>query len=262
MPMISHQAPGQNPRRVSRLCLDQHPLESLIISRLPKQWKTSNRNVGQVVLSPQGERLTCLHHLRPRFFTLTLTLMPTYIRWREQGATYFFTLVTYRRQRILTGTLCRQLLGNAIRSVQQRHPFEILAIVLLPDHLHCIWTLPDDDDDFPTRWRQIKSKFTHDYLARGGRDWETTAQSQRQGRRGVWQPRYYEHRIRDEEDYLRHRDYIHLNPVKHELVEKPEDWPWSSFHRHVRLGWLDPEWPGSSAVVLPAIETRRRIEGM
>ena len=186
--------------------------------------------------------------------------MPTYVRWRENGATYFFTVVTYRRQRILTGSLCRTLLRRAIRSAQRRYSFDVLAFVLLPDHLHCIWRLPDDDDDFPTRWRLIKAHFTHAYLARGGRDWDTTKQSQRQRRRGVWQPRYFEHRIRDEEDYVRHRDYIHLNPVKHELVDKPEDWPWTSFHRHVRLGWLDAGWPGSTAVALPNIETQRKAE--
>ncbi len=188
--------------------------------------------------------------------------MPTYVRWRTEGATYFFTVVTYRRQRILTGDLCRELLGEAFRSVQRRLPFDVQAFVLLPDHLHCIWTLPDDDDDFPTRWRQIKSYFTRTYLAHGGRDWDTTAQSRKQGRRGIWQPRYYEHRIRDEDDYVRHRDYIHLNPVKHELVDKPEDWLWSSFHRHVRLGWLDRAWPGSTPVALPNIATQRKVESL
>jgi putative transposase len=180
--------------------------------------------------------------------------MPTYVRWRELGAAYFFTVVTYRRQRILTGNMSRRVLRRSFASVRRRLPFDLLAFVLLPDHLHCIWSLPDGDDDFPARWRQIKALFTRDYLAQGGRDWDVTEQTRRQGRRGIWQPRYWEHRIRDEEDYFRHRDYIHLNPVRHGYVERPEDWPWSSFHRHVRMGWLDPKWPGSSPVELPPVE--------
>lgn len=180
--------------------------------------------------------------------------MPTYVRWREKGATYFFTVVAYRRQRILAKALSRDLLRAAIATIRQRLPFEVPAIVLLPDHLHCIWTLPPDDDDFPERWRQIKGRFTHDYLTAGGRDWDVTDDHQRQGRRGVWQPRYWERRIRDEEDYFRYRDYIHLNPVKHGYVERPGDWPWSSFSRHVRMGWLDPDWPGPSPIDLPDVD--------
>jgi len=143
---------------------------------------------------------------------------------------------------------------RSITSVRRRRPFDLPAFVLLPDHLHCMATLPDGDDNFPTRWRQIKSLFTRDYLRCGGRDWDVTEQARRQGRHGVWQPRYYEHRIRDEADCERHRDYIHLNPVNHGYVEKPEDWLWSSFHRHMRMGWLDPHWPGASAIDLPDVQ--------
>ena len=138
--------------------------------------------------------------------------------------------------------------------LRRRLPFEIGPFVLLPDHLHCVWTLPSNDDDFAKRWRQIKGWFTHAYLSDGGRDWDVTEQHGRQGRLGVWQPRYWEHRIRDERDYERYRDYIHLNPVKHGYVDRPEEWPWTSFHHHVRLGWLDPHWPGSTPLDLPAID--------
>ena len=89
--------------------------------------------------------------------------------------------------------------------------------------------------------------------AAGARDWQVTNQHRQQRRRGVWQPRYWEHRIRDEKDFMRYRDDIHLNPVKHGHVENPGDWPWSSFRRHVRMGWLDPNWPGSSPADLPDI---------
>jgi len=127
------------------------------------------------------------------------------------------------------------------------------ACVLLPDHLHCVWTLPDGDDDFPRRWRQIKERFTRGFLSQGGREMPISDQQGAQGRRGVWQPRYWEHRIRDEADFLRHRDYIHLNPVKHGLVREPRDWPWCSCHRYVALGWLDADWPGSRPVELPEV---------
>lgn len=179
--------------------------------------------------------------------------MPKYVRWRDHGATYFFTVVTHRRQRILTTSLCRDLLRTAISTVRQRLPFAMPTIVLLPDHLHCIWTLPQNDDDFPKRWRQIKGRFTHDYLEAGGNERDVTDPQQRQGRRGIWQPRYWEYRIRDEDDYLRHRDYIHLNPVKHGYANNPADWPFSRFHRHVQMGWLDANWPGSSPVDLPEV---------
>ena len=180
--------------------------------------------------------------------------MPTYVRWRERGATYFFTVVTYRRQRILTNTTARELLRKAMAAVRRQLPFEMPVSVLLPDHLHCIWTLPADDDDFPERWRRIKERFTRSWLAQGGRDLKVSAESRRQGRRGIWQPRYWEHRIRDDDDYMMHRDYIHLNPVKHGYVENSGDWLWSSFHRHVQKGWLDPNWPGTSPVDLPDIQ--------
>ena len=177
--------------------------------------------------------------------------MPNYLRWRERGATYFFTVVTYARRHILSGAAERRALSEAMACVRRSLPFDMPACVLLPDHLHCIWMMPEGDDDFPRRWRQIKERFTRTYLTEGGVDTAATSNQQAQGRRGVWQPRYWEHRIRDERDYLRHRDYIHLNPVKHGYVAAPEEWPWSSFHRHVALGWLDPHWPGSSPVDVP-----------
>ncbi len=179
--------------------------------------------------------------------------MPNYVRWREEGATYFFTVVAYRRRQLLSTASARRFLREAMVRVRLRLPFDMLACVLLPDHLHCIWALPDRDDDFPRRWRQIKERFTRAFLAAGGEALPVTSQQYKQARRGVWQPRFWEHRIRDEEEYCRYRDYIHLNPVKHGYTSTPEDWPWSSFHRYVALGWLDPHWPGASPVPLPDI---------
>lgn len=195
-----------------------------------------------------------LDHSVPIGRRYTSGIMPTYVRWREKGASYFFTVVTYRRRRIFSEPASRSLLRTAIESVRERLPFGIQAFVLLPDHLHCIWSLPENDDDFPKRWQQIKGRFSHDYLAAGGCDRTITAQHQQQKRRGIWQPRYWEHRIRDEADYFRYRDYVHLNPVKHGYVEEPGEWPWSSFHHFVQNNWLDPQWPGSSPVDLPEVE--------
>jgi len=122
--------------------------------------------------------------------------------------------------------------------VQQRYPFTIEAAVVLPDHLHCLWTLPAGDDDFSTRWRQIKAGFSR-ALPRGE---PRSLSRQRQGERGVWQRRFWEHRVRDERDFEQHADYIHFNPVKHGLVERPVDWPYSSLHRWVRSGALPRDW--------------------
>lgn len=179
--------------------------------------------------------------------------MPNYVRWRTKGASYFFTVVAYRRRHIFANPTARAFLNRAMAGVRKKYPFDMFACVLLPDHLHCLWTLPENDDDFPVRWANIKKSFTKAWLASGQVALPVTENRNRHRERGVWQPRYWEHRIRDETDWYRHRDYIHLNPVKHGYVRLPEEWPWSSFHRHVRLGWLDPKWPGSSPVDLPEI---------
>ncbi len=180
----------------------------------------------------------------------TISRMPDYVRWREKGATYFFTMVTYRRRALFHHSHNRRLLRSALLDVCHDWPFEMFACALLPDHLHCIWTLPADDDRFPARWAVIKRRFTDDYLASGGVSLPVSDSRRARGERGVLQPRYWEHLIRDERDLFQHRDYIHMNPVKHGYVEHPVDWPWSSIHRHIRLGWLDPAWPGETPVTL------------
>src|SRR3954469_19186676 len=117
------------------------------------------------------------------------------------------------------------------------------AMVVLPDHLHAIWTLPEGDADFATRWRLIKSGFSR-RVARGERISDSRAAK---AERGIWQRRYWEHTIRDETDFSRHIDYIHFNPVRHGLVRRVEDWPYSSFHRYVRNGTLPDDWAGDAA---------------
>ena len=168
--------------------------------------------------------------------------MSKYIRLRREGGLYFFTLVSHGRRPFLTSALARVHLGKALREIQKQFPFDIVAICLLPDHLHCIWRLPEKDDDFPTRWKKIKRDFARSYLRAGGVEGRRTASQVRKGERAVMQRRYYEHCLRDMEDLRTHFDYIHYNPVKHGLAERAFDWPWSSFHRYVRMGWYETDW--------------------
>jgi putative transposase len=132
------------------------------------------------------------------------------------------------------------LLRAAFRCVRTRHPYTMEAAVILPDHLHAIWTLPEDDADFALRWRLIKSAFSHDLP----RDERISASRAGKGERGVWQRRYWEHTLRDENDFTRHLDYVHFNPVKHGHAARVQDWPYSSFRRWVRLGAYSEDWAG------------------
>ena len=162
------------------------------------------------------------------------------------GGSYFFTVnLADRRRALLTEHI--DLLRAAFRQVRARHPFAIEAAVTLPDHLHAIWTLPNGDADFATRWRLIKSAFSRG-LPRGER---ISASRAAKDERGIWQRRYWEHTLRDEDDFVRHLDYIHFNPVKHGHAVRVRDWPFSSFHRRVRLGAYPIDWAG-----VPGDETR------
>lgn len=163
-------------------------------------------------------------------------------RRNYDGRTFFFTVVTERRRPILTTDAGRDHLRQAIRMVRRKYPFEIVAIVLLPDHLHTVWTLPRDDVDYSRRWRLIKMHFTKAWLNGGGSDVAANASRQSKGERAIWQRRFYEHTCRDEEDLKRCADYIHANPLKHGLVNRVADWPWSSFHRFVRACEYPLEW--------------------
>jgi len=167
--------------------------------------------------------------------------MPNYRRWFVPGGTYFFTVVTDGRQHILTADLARPLLHEAFQAELIRTPFDLTAIVLLPDHIHTIWTLPEGDSAYPLRWKRIKECFTRDYLAAGGSESGRSMRAPGRGR-NVWQPRYWEHVVRDEDDFKRCLDYIHWNPVKHGLVKRVRDYPWSSFFKWVERGEYDLNW--------------------
>ncbi|RJF70755.1 REP-associated tyrosine transposase [Rhodopseudomonas palustris] len=168
--------------------------------------------------------------------------MPNYRRAWLKGGCWFFTVNLHdRRLPLLIEEI--DLLREAVRVVRARSPFQIDAIVVLPDHIHTVWTLPDGDANFSSRWRAIKKHFTKalphiEYC-------DPTRRSRRE--RGIWQRRYWEHLIRTEDDFARHIHYCYINPVKHGLVSRVQDWPYSSFHRDVKLGLFPLDWAGDSA---------------
>ncbi len=168
--------------------------------------------------------------------------MPNYRRTFLAGGTFFFTLATQDRRRLFGEEAARRCLGEAIREVQAQQPFEMVAIVLMPNHLHCIWTLPDDDDDYSSRWAKIKRAFVESWTVVGGREATISDARRTRHERGIWQKRFWEHRIRNQTDLARHVNYIHYNPVKHGLVRCPHAWPYSSFHRWVNEGYYKQDW--------------------
>ena len=167
--------------------------------------------------------------------------MVLYRRNLVPGGTYFFTVTLADRG---SDRLVRYvgLLREAFRITRRERPFRIDAIVVLPDHLHAVWTLPPDDADYPGRWRRIKADFSRRVAAV-----EPTVAKNRRGEYRLWQRRYWEHTIRNDTDLARHIDYVHFNPVKHGLVAQARDWRFSSFHRYVRAGLLPADWAGGLA---------------
>ncbi|MBL8470685.1 MAG: transposase [Rhodocyclaceae bacterium] len=165
--------------------------------------------------------------------------MPDYRRHRIAGGTYFFTVnLLERRRSLLTNHV--DALRFAVARVKAARPFHIDAWVVLPDHMHAVWTLPPHDVDYSARWKDIKSAFAKAMPKR-----ESLSQVRRaRSERGIWQRRFWEHTIRDDADYAAHVDYVHFNPVKHGLVERAVDWPYSSFHRWVANGHIAADWVG------------------
>jgi len=140
-----------------------------------------------------------------------------------------------------------------------KHPFTIVALVLLPDHLHTIWTLPEEDADFSTRWSILKTCFTLAWLAAGGGEGAISSSRRRNRRRGVWQRRFWEHRIRDQDDFNRHLNYIHYNPVKHGLARCPHAWPHSTFGKWVKRGAYRTDWCCGCHATPQTIRVRRHF---
>ena len=168
--------------------------------------------------------------------------MSDYRRWYQPGGTYFFTVVAYRRRLLFKSEMARSLLGEVMREIARDMPFQPVAIVLLWDHLHAVWSLPPGDDDFSGRWQHIKREFTCRYLAAGGTELPVTRSQAKQGRRGVWQRRYWEHLIEDEAELAAYCEYIHYNPVKHGYVKRPWDWKPSTFRKFVAAGEYPADW--------------------
>ena len=168
--------------------------------------------------------------------------MPDYRRAWHPGGTYFFTVNLLQRQGNDLLTRYIELLRAVVKSVRQRHPFKIHGWVGLPEHLHCVIELPPDDTNHATRWRLIKMEFSK-ALPRTER---LSAVRTRREERGIWQRRYWEHLIRGERDYRAHMDYVHINPVKHGLVGRVADWPYSTFHNMVAEGMYPVNWAGGN----------------
>jgi len=181
------------------------------------------------------------------------TRMPNYRRLYE-GTTYFFTVVTHKRRPFLCDEQSRRFLRETIDDVRTKRPFTIDAWVLLPDHLHCVWTLPAGDTDYSTRWGLIKAGFSKRMNGAAGHA-RPVANASRHRRResAYWQRRFWEHMIRDHGDLKAHMDYVHYNPVKHGLARAPAEWEFSSFRRLVKKGIYDPEWASSVEVHIPGV---------
>ncbi|NDW47713.1 transposase [Ruegeria sp. PrR005] len=193
--------------------------------------------------------------------------MACYIRPRMPGATVFFTVALAKSGGSLLVNRV-DVLREAVRQTQRARPFVIDAWVVLPDHLHAVWTLPDGDADFSTRWGAIKARFSRGVGSTGGSMVGLKPTLQGAGRvgfkptdvaemrrarsaskvakadAGIWQRRFWEHHIRDTADYEAHMRYCWLNPVKHGLAERPVDWPYSSIHRDIRKGRIEADWSG------------------
>ena len=160
-----------------------------------------------------------------------------YRRANTEGGTYFFTVNLADRQ---ADTLVRHVdaLRKCMHTMKAAHPFALVAMVVLPEHLHAIWRLPAGDADYPTRWALLKAGFSRHVCS--GEPISPSRAAKRE--RGIWQRRYWEHQIRDEDDLARHVDYTHFNPVKHGWVSAAADWPHSTLHAYAARGLVSPDW--------------------
>ncbi|WP_299878082.1 transposase [uncultured Cocleimonas sp.] len=163
--------------------------------------------------------------------------MPNYRRNYVSGGSYFFTVNLLERKKSLLVDHINEL-RTAVKNTRKNKPFKIESWVILPDHMHTIWTLPENDNDYSGRWREIKKAFSKSIE----KDEYLSPTRIKRNERGIWQHRFWEHTIRDENDFQRHMDYIHYNPVKHGLVESVKEWPHSTFHHLVRQDYYLEDW--------------------
>ena len=176
--------------------------------------------------------------------------MRTYVRTRVKGGTYFFTVNLAERHGNTLLVDHIDALKDAFRRTRQDHPFVMLAFVVLPEHLHCVWRLPSGDDDFPNRWRLIKSRFSRSLPA----DEQCSQSRTRKSERGIWQRRYWEKLVRTDRHFQRCLDYIHYNPIKHRYVARAMDWPHSSFRSWANRGSYPMDWAAPPETSLPQSE--------
>ncbi len=177
-----------------------------------------------------------------------------YRRSYIKGGSYFFTVnLADRNKTLLTDEM--DSLRNVVNKVKKQHPFQLDAMVVLPDHLHALFTLPLDDQDYSTRWALIKAGFSRQI----SKNESISKSRQSKGERGIWQRRFWEHLIRDDLDYENHVNYIHYNPVKHQYVEQAVDWPYSTIHQYIAEGVLKSDW-GGQGIFFPDIECGERFE--
>lgn len=168
--------------------------------------------------------------------------MSDYRRYFVSGGTYFFTVKTEYNRPIFREPKYAEILGSKLREAKDKWPFEVIALVLLPDHWHILLSLPPGDDKYSARLGWIKKEFTKACLAAGGRKFWVNASRRKNRRKGIWQRRFWEHVIDDQDDLENHVHYIHWNPVKHGYAMCPHEWPHSTFHRWVERGVYDREW--------------------
>ncbi len=173
-----------------------------------------------------------------------------YRRAKIAGATYFFTVVTDGRRPIFKDATAVAMFDAGLKRIKDRHPFDVDAYVILPDHMHMLWTLPDGDANYSTRWRLIKEAFTKAYT-RLASPLPQNPSRRSKGEQAVWQRRFWEHVIRNDDDFTAHVEYIHYNPVRHELVAAARDWPHSSFSEWVERGAYEPHWGSDDMPELP-----------
>jgi putative transposase len=168
--------------------------------------------------------------------------MPDYLRIKIEGGTYFFTLVTYQRKPLFLQETAIELFLESLNHVRTYHPFSALAHCILPDHVHLLWEMPINDANYSVRIGEIKKRFSKRFITQFENPFLVTTTQKMRGETGIWQRRFWEHFIRDEEDLKQHIDYIHYNPVKHGLVNKANEWSASSFFDYVKAGYYNDDW--------------------
>ena len=168
--------------------------------------------------------------------------MSNYRRAAAKGGSYFFTLVSYQRRNIFCDKAIRLALRQAIKTTQKKYPFNIDAWVLLPNHMHCIWTLPEEDNNFSQRWSLIKRKVSIECAQQYKQQQLLTESKVKHRESTIWQRRFWEHQIRNQQDFNNHLDYIHYNPVKHNYCNSPSQWQYSTIHRYIKVGYYAYNW--------------------